>query len=293
MKQDIIQLIKNYTDTFFIIKGQKNKSIIMLIFGYAPFELLNRKEYAQIDPYYFISNESYHKTKKLVKELKSAGFNAEYSFNFNYKKLLDSASVAGVGKNTLCYMQNFGSRFVIQAIEIEGEHSYLPPNTKLQPACENCNLCKNACPTGAITDKGFDYKKCLRYLQENGKYVKNSEAKAMQNKLLGCDICQAVCPYNKEQKRVEMPQDLKQILTLENLLKIVNDTKKIKQNFEAKIGKNYARQKMLLPTLILISGNSTNKNLIAKLSAFKNSKSELVQKNLKRAVANLQADKNF
>ena len=293
MKQNIIQLIKSYTDTFYIIKGQNNKSIIMLIFGYAPFELLNKKEYAQIDAYYFISNESYHKTKKLAKEFKNAGFEAEYRFDFNYKKLLESASVAGVGRNTLCYLQNFGSRFVIQAIEIEGEYSYLPPNTKLQTACENCNLCKNACPTGAITEEGFDYKKCLRHLQECGEYVGDKEAKAMQNKLLGCDICQAVCPYNKEEKRVEINEELKQILTLQNLLEVVNDNKEIKQNFEAKIGKNYARQKMLLPTLILISGNSKNKNLIPKLSAFKNSKSNLVQKNLSRAILNLQADKKF
>ena len=154
-------------------------------------------------------------------------------------------------------------------------------------------MCKNACPTGAIADEGFDYKKCLRHLQECGEYLTDEQARAMQNKLLGCDICQAICPYNKLQKRIKINQELKESLRFENLLEIVSETEKISRNFEAKIGKNYARKKMLLPTLILIAGNSQNSNLTSKLSVFKNNKNELVQKNLARTISNLEADKKL
>ena len=157
----------------------------------------------------------------------------------------------------------------MQAIEIEGAFEYLPTNTKLQPQCENCSLCKNACPTGAISDSGFDASKCLRHLQEAGEYITNKDAKSMQNKLLGCDICQAVCPYNKNQAKVAVSEELKSILKIENLLEIALDDKKIKQTFTSKLGKNYAKQKMILPTLLIVAGNSKNQNLINKLATIK------------------------
>ncbi|PKK96077.1 MAG: hypothetical protein CVV59_00440 [Tenericutes bacterium HGW-Tenericutes-4] len=291
MKSKILELVKNYTDYFFITPKDKNKSILMLIFSYEPYELLNKKEYAEIDAYYFVSNESYHKTKKLCEELNQIGVVASYNFDINYKKIAYENNFAGVGKNTLCYVSNFGSRFVMQAIELEGVFEHKISNIKLQPNCSVCNLCEKACPTGAISKNGFDAKKCLRHLQESGNYLSDETAIKMQNKLLGCDICQAVCPYNKEQKRVPVPEYLLDNLKLEVLLEQFKNKQFNKKEWSVKIGKNYAREIMLLPNLMLIVGNTNNQKFVPFLHHFKTHKDELVSKNALRSLHNLQPDK--
>jgi ferredoxin len=291
MKQKLLSVIRSYTNTFFITPSEAGRSILMLIFSYEPFELLNKKEYAQIDAYYFVSNESYHKTKKLCQELSNLGILAQFRFDLNYKKICAEQKVAGVGKNTLCYTTQFGSRFVMQAVELDGEFEYKMQNALLQPNCESCNLCEKACPTGAISKKGFDATKCLRYEQESTEFISDKTAKKMQNKLLGCDICQAVCPYNKIKPRVPVPNALKEQLKLENLLNEFKNKHFNKNKWAIKIGKNYARERMLLPNLVLIAGNSNNNALVPYLMHFKTHPNKLVQKNAIRSLQNLMGDK--
>ena len=292
MEKSIVELIKTYTKDFFVVKKEEGKSLLMLLFSYAPYERLNKKEYAQIDAYYFISNDSYHKAKELAKKLTERGIKAHYNFYLNYKQIISQHLFAGVGKNTLAYVEGFGSRFVMQAVELEGEHEYSTPIQKLQPNCTNCNLCKNACPTGAIKEEGFDYKKCLRYLQESKEFIEDEIARKMQNKLLGCDICQAVCPYNKDQKRTIVPSESKELFLLETLLNMAVEPSQLKKVFTSKIGKNYARESMILPNLMLIAGNSKNKALIQKLSVFKTHPNALIQKNVERSIKQLEYGKN-
>ncbi|MGD9901082.1 MAG: epoxyqueuosine reductase [Spirochaetales bacterium] len=287
MEQQILDLIKKETDTFFIAPTENGKSIIMLVFGYAPFYMQNKEDTAQIDAYYLISNSSYHRAKELAKRLSELGLRANYRFDFNYKKFVLDNGFVGVGKNTLTYIKGLGSRFVMQAIEVEGSFNYSKPDTVVNLNCANCNLCKNACPTGAISDDGFDPNKCLRHHQESEVYVSDEIAKSMQNRLLGCDICQAVCPFNKAQKSVEMPQNLKANLQYDVLFETLESEQKTREIFVPLIGKNYAKVKKILPQTILVAGNSGNKNLVLKLKKFSKSDDNLVSENLKRALKNL------
>ena len=215
MKNQVVNLIKETCKTFFITPKDQHKSYVVMVFPYVPYKLFNYKKYAQIDAYYEVSNSSYHKAKALASRLIESGVGAKYVFDVNYKKLALENNFAGVGKNTLTYLKNFGSRYVMQVLEIKGSYSHFEDDLKLNLDCENCNLCENACPTKAITKNGFDYTKCLRQLQEQQTYVTDDEADKLKNKLLGCDICQAVCPYNKHIKPIENP--LKELVEFNNL----------------------------------------------------------------------------
>jgi|GEM_PF-415139 ferredoxin len=294
MKEQIINLVKEYTNTFFITPISENKSVIMLLFSYAPFKKLNAQEYAQLDAYYLISNSSYHKANELASKLNKIGVKASYNFELNYKKLAHNINFTGVGKNTLTYIKTLGSRFVMQAIEIDNKYEHYSSNEQITLNCNECNRCVKACPTNAISIKGaehFNYKKCLRHLQESNEQLNNEQVNSMQNKHLGCDICQAVCPYNNSQKLVEMPDYLQKLLKLENLLETLKNNQKTKTIFAPIIGKNYARQKVLLPNALIVAGNSKNKNLIKNLKHFTISENQIIKNNSNLAVKKLINDK--
>lgn len=77
----------------------------------------------------------------------------------------------------------------------------LAPSTPCANQCGNCRLCVDACPTRAILDNGLiDCRRCLAYLTvEHRGDIPGELQTAMGQTLFGCDICTAVCPWNKRE----------------------------------------------------------------------------------------------
>lgn len=289
--QNVINIINKITPDFVISPNDKGGSFIVLSFNYSPFKLLNPKEYAQIDAYYLISNYSYHKAKELANELKELGLEANYVFNINYKKLANELNFSKYGKNVLTYKHQNGSYFVMQVVEIDKQIECKTPLKPSQIDCRNCTKCIDYCPTNALSEYKLDTKKCLRFLQENSKFLDKNSKEKMQNKLLGCNICQAVCPYNNI-NLVAYNEDLKQLLKYENLFKILKDKKQIKEKFTPFLGANYARQKVLLNNAIVCAGNSKNTNLIPHLKQFLSDEYEqIIVENANEAINKLNMTK--
>jgi epoxyqueuosine reductase len=59
--------------------------------------------------------------------------------------------------------------------------------------CKECRKCIDACPTGALNDNGFDYRKCISYLTQVKRVLSFEEMKSIGFELYGCDRCQRVC----------------------------------------------------------------------------------------------------
>lgn len=100
------------------------------------------------------------------------------------------------GKNNLCITEN-GSFVFLGEVITDGnfECSTVPPHS----FCDTCNLCVKACPGGALSEKGFDYRKCLAYLtQKKGELSDEEQVAIRKNGLAwGCDRCSEVCPRNQ------------------------------------------------------------------------------------------------
>ena len=65
--------------------------------------------------------------------------------------------------------------------------------------CISCYACKTACPTGILRGDGCD---CLSAITQRKGELTDTEINMMRkfNTVWGCDLCQSVCPYNKEPK---------------------------------------------------------------------------------------------
>jgi epoxyqueuosine reductase len=107
------------------------------------------------------------------------------------------AGLGWPGRHSILINKEFGSFIFLGGIVLDAELGYDEPFN--EDLCENCQLCVDACPTGAINDnRTIDVRRCLAYLTiESDGPVPDEIVPKMEGRLFGCDICQEVCPWNK------------------------------------------------------------------------------------------------
>jgi len=212
------------------------KSVIVLLKAYAPYEQ-NGNE-AQISAYYPVSNEAYHAAKALAEKIEEEGYKALFNVQIAIKPLLLKTHIGQTGRNSLVSVEGLGTRFHAQIILTDAnlEKDALSEKAMVSEMCLHCGECAKKCPSGAIGRNGrVDVDKCLRS-RDDGEIVPETLRKIYANRLLGCDVCQDVCPRNEKGISVPVPEGLKNALSLSELLK------GNVQPLTPYIGRNYARR---------------------------------------------------
>lgn len=104
------------------------------------------------------------------------------------------SGIGWMGKNTNIIDKDFGSYFFIATILLNKELIYDEPVTDL---CGSCNLCIEACPTGALYDEyKLDSNLCISYqtIENRNEIPKDLR---LEGWIFGCDVCQDVCPFTR------------------------------------------------------------------------------------------------
>ncbi len=112
------------------------------------------------------------------------------------KALAKEAGLGWIGKNTLLIHPLMGSFLFIGEVVLDLDLAYDQPFGN--NLCGSCTRCIDSCPTGAIlAPLKLDANRCLSYLTIETKIdIPESFTERLNNRLVGCDICQQVCPWN-------------------------------------------------------------------------------------------------
>lgn len=166
----------------------------------------------------YTRGKDYHKLGREIFEkiLTELGIN-EYKIYvdvspYNEREIAIKSGLGVMGNNGLLINEKYGSYvFIVTAfVNLSKEYEEYPFEK-----CISCGICQKSCPQGAILENKIDYSKCLSHITQKKNITSEEELIIRRNgSAWGCDICQQVCPYNKEPKLTPI-KELKEKLLLE------------------------------------------------------------------------------
>jgi epoxyqueuosine reductase len=184
--------------------------------------------------------DNYHEVLGEKLETLLAAMRAQFTGPFEARAYVDTGPVvervaakhAGLGwlaKNTCLINGQLGSWLFLGVIvtTLDLAPSLAPGEPPAADLCGNCTLCLDACPTQAFAAPYvLDARRCISYLTiELRGSIPEDLRPAMGRAVIGCDICQDVCPWNRKapvttmaafQPRKFSPQDKNETGTSEN-----------------------------------------------------------------------------
>ncbi len=108
------------------------------------------------------------------------------------------AGLGFTGKNTMLINPRRGSDFFLGEL-ITGEVFDVYDRPQREGLCGGCTRCLAACPTNAFPEPYvLDARRCISYLTiEHHGWIDAGLRPLMGNWVFGCDVCQAVCPWQR------------------------------------------------------------------------------------------------
>ena len=237
------------------------KSIISCVYDYGaqgfPPELVGRLGRLYLSRSYNAPRHRIHGARRqLFREfLEGKGLKVMLGPDLNLAERMAAARAGAVtfGRNNFAYTKDAGSFVVILSFTVDAELEYDQPTIEA-PCPENCRLCIDSCPTGALEPFKLNPRRCLAFnnmMTQEGygptlsDYVPPDIRTQMGSWIHGCDICQQVCPRNQPRLKAKLPVSEFLALTAArfDLRKVLLLTDEYYESVLKPIAYNYLRQK--------------------------------------------------
>ncbi|MEK6644005.1 MAG: tRNA epoxyqueuosine(34) reductase QueG [Planctomycetota bacterium] len=171
--------------------------------------------YAWGEDYHVVIRERLEQLVARLRELVDEPFEARVCVDTSAiieRELAAMAGVGWIGKNTLVMHQSVGSYFFLGEVLVDLD---LSPDVPEPDHCGSCTRCLDACPTQAFpAPYEMDARRCISYLTiEHRGEIEPDLAPNMGDWIFGCDICQQVCPHNRDAPSTKEPRFLASIET--------------------------------------------------------------------------------
>lgn len=181
---------------------EKAETVIVACFPYLleeeNYKNINISKYAAVTDYHTVAlnrlNSAVARLKKLYPEHEFVAF-ADNSPVPEVK----AACAAGLGvrgMNSLLITEKYGSYVFLGEIVTTLKINCIAHS---QRSCMECKKCIEACPSGALSENGFNKTICLSEITQKKGVLSEKEEELMKSCgcVWGCDICQDVCPMNR------------------------------------------------------------------------------------------------
>ena len=154
-----------------------------------------------IPPTYIGYNDTPGEVQKIISESLNP---IDYKFVktvLPLKILAVHSGLAYYGRNNITYIEGLGSFYQLVSFFSNmpaEDHDWY--GLRMLGRCEHCSACVKVCPTGTINDDRFLIKaeRCITFFNENGYEFPEWMNAEAHNSLIGCMLCQYICPENKK-----------------------------------------------------------------------------------------------
>ena len=185
------------------------RSIIVCLFPYANGGggAENVSKYARIPDYHRVVGTYLQKICDFIKEKEPNCRLMPYTDNgpLADKYVAYLAGLGFFGKNTLLIHETYGSfcfiGYIITDLPLEAD-------TPLERTCQDCGACMKHCPGKALgADIDFCAQNCVSYITQT-KQISEEQKRILdsQSYVYGCDLCQNVCPHNRDIPETTIPE---------------------------------------------------------------------------------------
>ena len=183
-------------------------TVISIAYSYAPADW--RPDWLPAIAAYAYGND-YHEVLRAKLQPLVESFNSR--FGGQWRICIDSAPLA---ERYWAMKAGIGRKGLNGSVIVDGYGSYIflvelltslriDSDSPSEAICASCGECRRACPTGALlSDSTIECRRCLNYLtiEHHGDWdpegMAAMQTPAGQHTLFGCDICQRVCPHNRD-----------------------------------------------------------------------------------------------
>lgn len=192
---------------------EKSKTVIVACFPYLlddpAYKNRNISKYAVVTDYHKVAIERLTKATDMLREVYCGNEFEVFADNSPIPEVR-AACAAGLGVcglNTLLITEKYGSYVFIGEIVTDLEIGAVAAEYK---SCIGCGKCIDACPAKSISKSDFNSKTCLSAVTQKKGELSEAEEKLMKECgcVWGCDICQDVCPMNKNAATTEIEEFL-------------------------------------------------------------------------------------